>query len=208
MTSRVHRAALDYAGRGWPVFPCLPGRKWPATPRGRADATTDPDRIDAWFAGHPELNLAVATGAPGPDVLDIDYRGTGADAFPATLRLYEAGFLDGAAAQVRTPSGGMHLYFRGSEQGTSRLLDQGLGFHSRDSYVLVPPSETAAGRYFGGTLMSDPGYLDWDAAVQLLGPSRGQQRSAGPPAAGTPGAARRLPQAELEPPDPEAEGAG
>jgi hypothetical protein len=206
MTNRVHQAALEYAGRGWPVFPCLPGRKWPATQRGRTDATTDPARIDAWFAENPELNLAVATGFPGPDVLDID---TSPGAFPATLQLYKAGFLDGAAALVRTPSGGQHLYFRGTDQGTSRLLDQGLGFHSQDSYVLAPPSATAAGRYLGGTIMSDPGYLNWSAAARLLEPSRTQQRSAGPPAAGPPDASRRLlPQAEPEAPGREAEGAG
>jgi Bifunctional DNA primase/polymerase, N-terminal len=205
MTNRVHRAALEYAGRGWPVFPCLPGRKWPAIPYGRADATTDPAQIHAWFAENPDLNLAIATGFPGPDVLDID---TSADAFPATLQLYKAGHLDGAAALIRTPSGGQHLYFRGTDQATSRLLDQGLGFHSQDSYVLAPPSKTDAGRYLGDTITSDPGYLNWGAAARLLDPSRSQQRSADPPAAILPDAARRVPHAEPELPDREAEGAG
>ena len=64
------REALAYARRGWPVFPCQPGQKIPATAHGFRDATTDPDQITGWFTRHPDRNLAIATGAPGPDVLD------------------------------------------------------------------------------------------------------------------------------------------
>ena len=42
MTNPVLRRALAYADRGWPVFPCQPGQKIPATPHGYRDATTDP----------------------------------------------------------------------------------------------------------------------------------------------------------------------
>ena len=41
MTDATLRQALAYARRGWPVFPCLPGQKIPATPHGYRDATTD-----------------------------------------------------------------------------------------------------------------------------------------------------------------------
>ena len=54
------------------MFPCQPGQKIPATPHGYRDATTDPEQITDWFARHPDCNLAIATGAPGPDVLDVD----------------------------------------------------------------------------------------------------------------------------------------
>ena len=68
MTNPVLRQALAYAERGWPVFPCLPGQKIPATRHGYRDATTNQQQIAAWFGRHPEWNLAIATGAPGPDV--------------------------------------------------------------------------------------------------------------------------------------------
>jgi hypothetical protein len=34
MTDATLRQALAYARRGWPVFPCLPGQKIPATTHG------------------------------------------------------------------------------------------------------------------------------------------------------------------------------
>src|SRR5258707_15876555 len=64
--------ALAYARRGWPVFPCQPGGKEPATRHGFRDATTHPDQIRSWRQPQPHANLATATGAPGPDVLDVD----------------------------------------------------------------------------------------------------------------------------------------
>jgi hypothetical protein len=65
--------ALKCAERGWPVFPCRAGTKEPATTHGFDDATTDPDQIRAWWDRWPGANLAIATGAPGPDVLDVDH---------------------------------------------------------------------------------------------------------------------------------------
>ena len=82
MTDATLRRALAYAARGWPVFPCQPGHKIPATAHGYLDATTDPEQITAWFTRHPGRNLAIATGAPGPDVLDVDQHGPPATGTP------------------------------------------------------------------------------------------------------------------------------
>jgi Bifunctional DNA primase/polymerase, N-terminal len=101
----VLRQALACAARGVPVFPCQPGKKTPATRHGYHDATTDPARIREWFAGHPDRNLAIATGAPGPDVLDVDERGPAGNGFLALARLNAAGLLTGSSGRTRTPSG-------------------------------------------------------------------------------------------------------
>ena len=126
-------AALRYARSDWPVFPCRPGEKLPATRHGFLDASTDTDKITWWWSRNPGRNVAIATGRPGPDVLDVDVREDGSG-FAAFNRLLREGHLDGASAYVRTPSGGMHAYFTGSEQGngtsapvaaTSSLLPPG-----------------------------------------------------------------------------------
>ena len=114
MTDVTLRQALAYARRGWPVFPCLPGQKIPATRHGFRDATTDEQQIAEWFGRGFTWNLAIATGAPGPDVLDVDQHGPDGNGFPAYARLRRAGLLTGASAYVRTPSGGLHAYFTGT----------------------------------------------------------------------------------------------
>jgi Bifunctional DNA primase/polymerase, N-terminal len=92
------RQALACARQGWLVFPCQPGQKIPATGHGYLDATTDERQITRWFTAHPDRNLAVGTGAPGPDVLDVDQHGPAGNGFAAFGRLRRAGLLDGAAA--------------------------------------------------------------------------------------------------------------
>jgi hypothetical protein len=57
---------MAWPGYGWPVFPCLPGEKIPATAHGFRDATTDEQQITGWFGRGFAWNLAIATGAPAP----------------------------------------------------------------------------------------------------------------------------------------------
>ena len=87
MTDATLRQALAFAARGWPVLPCQPGQKTPATRHGVRDATTDPGQITAWFGRHPDWNLAIATGAPGPDVLDVDQHGEAGNGYAAFRQL-------------------------------------------------------------------------------------------------------------------------
>jgi hypothetical protein len=169
--------ALTCAQCGWFVFPCQPGQKTPATRHGYLDATTDPGQVMEWFDGHPERNLAVATGAPGPDVLDIDQRGPAASGFPALARLNAAGLLEGATATVRTPGGGLHVYFEGSNQRTSHLPASHLDFLAVGGYALIPPSRVNGSPYRNlGKLRGRPGVLEWNAAARLLEPSGDHRR--------------------------------
>jgi hypothetical protein len=172
MTDATLRQALAYARHGWPVFPCLPGQKIPATRHGYRDATTDQQQITDWFGRYPDRNLAVATGAPGPDVLDVDVHGAAGNGYAAFRQLKEAGLLDGAAIYVRTPSGGLHAYFTGSSQRNGHLPSCHLDFRSRGGYVLTPPSQVGGKPY---QLIKSPGGrggLDWDTIVRHLQPHR------------------------------------
>jgi hypothetical protein len=175
--------ALGLARSGWPVFPCLPGQKLPATEHGFRDASVDPDQIRQWFAGHPDRNLAVATGAPGPDVLDVDVRASG-DGFLAYRTLTDAGLIDGASAVIRTPSGGLHAYFAGSGQRCGRLTGCHVDFRAAGGYVLVPPSRIDGEPYTQIARFGGQSSLDWAAVRRLLEPGRRTDRparTAGPP---------------------------
>jgi hypothetical protein len=178
MTNHTLRQALAYANRGWPVFPCQPGQKIPATRHGYRDATTDPQQITEWFSRHPDSNLAVATGTPGPDVLDVDQHGPAGNGFGAFARLRAAGLLDGASTCIRTPSGGLHLYFTGSDQRNGHLPACHLDFRSAGGYVLTPPSQVGGHPYQRILTLPGQGGLDWQAIIRLLEPDRQFQRSA------------------------------
>jgi hypothetical protein len=172
MTGTRLRQALAYADRGWPVFPCQTGRKTPATRHGYRDATTDPEQITAWFSRNPRWNVAIATGEPGPDVLDVDEHGPAGNGYAAFARLSRAGLLDGAAAYVRTPGGGLHAYFHGSAQRNGHLPAHHLDFRSRGGYVLAPPSSVDGKPYrIIRALQADEG-LNWSTVTALLEPRR------------------------------------
>jgi len=169
---RTASQALDYARRGWPVFPCQPGTKQPATRHGFLDATTDPGQIIRWWRRLPAANLAIATGLPGPDVLDVDRHGPGATGYPAYHALKQAGLLDGASTVVATPGGGLHLYFAGTAQPSGRLPRHHLDFKATGGYVLAPPSRIGGRPYRLLEHHPQPASLDWPAATRLLDPER------------------------------------
>jgi hypothetical protein len=167
-------AALRYARADWPVFPCITGEKAPATEHGFLDATTDPDKITWWWTRNPDHNVAIATGTPGPDVLDVDVHKHGSG-FAAFNRLHREGLLDGASAYIRTPSGGLHAYFTGSEQGNGRLPHHHLDFRSKGGYVVAPPSHVNGTPYELIKRADGQAGLNWAAVTRLLAPEP-QQR--------------------------------
>jgi hypothetical protein len=169
--------ALAYAATGWPVFPCKPDgtprpdHKAPDTAHGFYDATTDPDVIRSWWRARPDRNLAIATGAPGPDVLDVDVHEAGSG-FAAFNRCKRAGLLAGALALVRTPSGGLHAYYAGTSQPSARLPRLHVDFKARGGYVLATPSVVEGKRYELLDHRAGTASLDWQAVRQLLDPPR------------------------------------
>jgi hypothetical protein len=174
MTDDTLSQALAYARRGWPVFPCLPGQKIPATKHGFRDATTNPDQITEWFTRRPDHNLAIATGAPGPDVLDIDVHGPNENGYAALGRLHCAGLLEDAYGYVRTPSGGLHIYFTGTAQRNGHLAAHHVDFRSAGGYVLAPPSQVDGHPYLPWGTPARDGTLSWERVCRAL-PSQPQR---------------------------------
>lgn len=129
--------------------------------------------IRAWWRRWPLANVSIATGAPGPDVLDVDNHGERGNGWAAFNRLKGAGLLAGAKALVRTPSGGLHSYYAGTSQRNGKLARHHLDFRSAGGYVLAPPSRVHGRPYElldhrGGA----DGRLDWQAVTRLLDPPR------------------------------------
>jgi KaiC/GvpD/RAD55 family RecA-like ATPase len=163
-------AALGYAARGWPVFPCKPGRKEPATAHGVLDATTDEGQIRAWWAAMPDANVAIATGAPGPDVVDVDVKPEGSG-YDALSQIAAARLADGFAGTVTTPSGGMHLYFAGTGQRNGSVRRAHIDFRGAGGYVLAPPGTVAGRPYTSHSGIGQTGAaVDWPAVRALLDP--------------------------------------
>jgi hypothetical protein len=168
----IAEQAQAYARHGWPVFPCQPAAKEPATRHGFLDATTDPDQIGWWWRRQPGANVAIATGQPGPDVLDVDQHGQAGSGFAALNRLKRADLAGGASAIVATPSGGMHLYFAGSDQRSGKLPRHHLDFRAQGGYILAPPSQVGGRPYRVIRHQAEAGGLNWGTVTELLEPQR------------------------------------
>jgi Bifunctional DNA primase/polymerase, N-terminal len=153
------------------VFPCKPGRKEPNTVHGFKDATTDPERIRSWWSRHPDDNVAIATGAPAPDVVDVDVKADG-NGYQALERLRRAGLLVGAIGIVRTPSGGAHIYYPGTENPCRALRRHHLDFRGRGGYVVAPPSRVGGRCYQLVEERPDGRPVDFAAIAALLDPPR------------------------------------
>jgi putative DNA primase/helicase len=136
--------ALDYATRGWPVFPCHPGIKRPLTVHGLHDASADPTTIESWWRRWPDAWIGVPTGeAIGAVVLDIDVKRPAANGYD-TLDDLGFGILPDAP-MAHTTSGGLHVYFKpppGGLRNTTGKLGRGIGagldWRGDGGYVIVP----------------------------------------------------------------------
>jgi hypothetical protein len=168
---RPEDAAHRYAEAGWPVFPCLPGSKLPATEHGFLEATTGHRQISRWWSRQPDANVAIATGEPGPDVIDVDIK-AGRSGFAALNEARRAGLAGGARAVVRTPSGGAHFYYRGTAQRNGAIPGRALDFRSGGGYVVAPPSRSADSgrRYEVITRQASDATVDWSAIRALVAP--------------------------------------
>jgi Bifunctional DNA primase/polymerase, N-terminal len=134
------RAALGYARRGLLIFPVRPGRKEPLTAHGCHEGTSDPAQILDWWERWPKANVGLSTGKES-NVVVVDYdvkKGKrGLESLASILDRFQIQTLS-----ARTPSGGIHQYFRYPgdvlRNGVERL--PGVDLRTSGGYVLVPPS--------------------------------------------------------------------
>ncbi|WP_327691354.1 bifunctional DNA primase/polymerase [Streptomyces sp. NBC_00461] len=171
-TLHLLAAALLSAERAWPVIPLHPNAKRPAghperscpgtgrcarghrTPEQRA--TTDPDLIHAAWANLP-YNVGIATGPAGLLVVDLDVpkeeepegAPDGATSFKALCERADEPYP--YTYQVRTPSGGRHLYFTAPRGMTLKCSVKRLAPHidtrAWGGYIVAAGSTTPQGAY-------------------------------------------------------------
>jgi Bifunctional DNA primase/polymerase, N-terminal/Protein of unknown function (DUF3987)/Primase C terminal 2 (PriCT-2) len=147
------QAALIYADFGWPVFPCWPINKRPATFNGFKDATTDPERIRRCWQRYPNLMIGVPMGSwSGVFAVDLDRKQGHEDGIASWAKLIAE---HGTALTLSstTPSTGQHHLYDHVEGVRSFPLDKlapGVEVKGEGGYIIVPPSFCTDPKFNGG----------------------------------------------------------
>ena len=158
--------ALALAAKGFRVFPCAgPTAKNPKLPilqRWPERATTDLDTIKTWWSGAhtetskknktykipPNANIGIATGED-VIIIDVDTAKTegGSDGFTALRQLISEGLPP--TYTVRTPTGGLHLYYRAPGRPVKTVAGwrPGVDVRGVGGQGVGPGSKTGAGTY-------------------------------------------------------------
>lgn len=164
--------ALAAVRRGWTVFPCESLGKRPAVKSWAAEASSDPGQVRQWFESRPYMNYGIATKPSGLVVVDCDTKKENfvwpepwdtADVHSGEDVLMLLAFSAGDAGleytntfTVRTPSGGLHLYYAADPQRPVRntaskigpLIDsRGGGPNDAGGYILGPGSVIGDAEY-------------------------------------------------------------
>lgn len=158
--SDVRSAALDYARRGWDVFPAPPGKK-----TGRKAAkhsggrkwgkTRDPAEIERDWARWPDSNIGIACGPEsGFWVLEIDTKaGHGVDGL-ASLEELELELEHGGlppTLMAESPSGSVHYYWAWPLEfeitNSTSKIGPGIDVRGQGGMVIAPPSIRDDGVY-------------------------------------------------------------
>ena len=139
--------AIGYGERNLPIFPCQQRGKEPACSRGVHDATSNLDRIHAWWGPCNYLNIGLACGEPsGLFIIDVD----GAEGEDTLRRLEEIhGPLPPTREAITGRNGGRHAYFRLGKHkvgNSTGKLGAGIDVRGTGGYVLLPPSIHPSGR--------------------------------------------------------------
>lgn len=151
-TPNLQQAALEYASRGWHVFPCrerngqpyysqkqnriiMPKAKRPYIANGVNAASTDPAQIRAWWSQHPRAAIGCNCGASGLFAFDLDMKdGRNGWASFRAMQIDHSG-----ALHSQTPSFGYHIIYSGSGKCSTNQAT-GVDTRGEGGYIILPPS--------------------------------------------------------------------
>lgn len=161
MAGLPSEVATSLAEAGIFVFPCHPGGEEVKRPMPgvfwRNQSTTDAARIDAWWRRWPDAVVGIDLAKSGLLVIDADRKPDRPDGVAAFIAL---GFDLSGVPQVRTPSDGVHYYFRqgfNPPHGNARgILPAGIDVRGHGGYVIAPGCEIEAGSYIPLNDVAEP----------------------------------------------------
>ena len=129
----IVEAALYWAERGIPVFPCG-NNKAPLTSNGFYDAETDPTKVRKLFEFYPAASLIGGRMGQGVFAVDVDlYKGDDVHAW------LKARMDEGAMTETRThetPNGGLHFIYGGESNCTNPA--HGIEIKGEGGYICLP----------------------------------------------------------------------
>lgn len=203
--------------------PCRAERRWC---HGFHAATTDLRTVREWWETEPDFGIGVACGAAGLVVIDVDAHSaplpdrqrllpgiaiddrvdlTGLRSGFDTLALLAAyrsrpnPCEDASTLRVRTPSGGMHIWYRAPKDGPRFRCSSGsssrvalawqVDVRAIGGYIVAPSTRTAAGVYEALPGARVPAALPLWLAAELV-----RTGHDGQPVAPAPGRAKRAPR--------------
>jgi len=127
---------------------CSSPGKHPRTLRGGKAATTDTAQVERWWAGWPDANIGICTGAnAGIAAIDVDPRHGGDESLAALEQ--EFGSLP-ATVEALTGGGGRHLVFKhpGGAVGSRSNIRPGVDLRGDGGYIVAPPSIHSSGAQY------------------------------------------------------------
>lgn len=178
-TPAANCEACRQPGHTHHMCPCPVADRWC---HGFHAATLDPDRIEKWWSRSPEPGVGVACGPANLVVIDIDAHsntlpardhllpgipisdevdltglatGYHTLAVLAALRGVPSPAEDETTLRVRTPSGGLHVWYQtdgrrwqcSSGSGSRRALAWQVDVRAHGGYIIAPGTTTTAGTY-------------------------------------------------------------
>ena len=142
--------ALEYAKRGWPVFPIAPATKKPYPgSHGFKDAATNEILVTRMWDEHPDADIGMATGKDaGIWALDVD----GTDGAQSLTEMETEFGAIPETLEARTGSGGRHLIFlwpaaveREIRNKQELLGHKGIDIRGEGGYIVLAPSKHPSG---------------------------------------------------------------
>ena len=140
MSAAIVDAAIQWAKRGVPVFPCSTDDKSPLTKNGHLDATTDVEKVRAMFDFYGDDVLIGARMGKQSRLFacDFDLYKEGAEQYMNELS--DKGLL--TSTQIHTTrSGGVHMLYRSDNDFPNCVPHAGVEVKGEGGYIIVPPSK-------------------------------------------------------------------